>query len=122
MDTLGGDNLRSPSPPVLHIQSTARQPSTRTQQRRNRDKEDSQHNPPATLGWTKDQRDGEYCSLDYLIEWLAIGDNFKKYQHGLGGKKKLGMARECSEWMSKSGCPTKRPTDQIQNKKVARGP
>ncbi|RXK41015.1 hypothetical protein M231_01646 [Tremella mesenterica] len=116
MDTSGGGNLRSPSPPVLHIPSTARQPSTRTQQRRNRDKEDSQDNPPATLGWTKDQGTGQYCSLDYLIEWLAMGDNFKKYQHGLGGKKKLGMARECSEWMSKSGCPTTRSTDQIQNK------
>ncbi|RXK42033.1 hypothetical protein M231_00754 [Tremella mesenterica] len=116
MNTSGGGNLRSPSPPALHISSTARQPSTRTQQRRNRDREDSQDNPTPTLGWTKDQGQGDYCSLDYLIEWLALGDNFKKYQHGLGGKKKLGMARECSEWMSSSGCPTRRSTEQIQNK------
>jgi len=63
--------------------------------------------------WRRDAVNDGPCSLDVLIRWLELGNNFKTFQHGDKGKKKRVAAKQVSTWMD-NGCPTYRDGDAVR--------
>lgn len=70
----------------------------------------------SSVHWDGDGTDEVSSSLDLLIEWLGMNDNYECFKFGKGGKTQAQMSKVCEEWLQARGCRSFRSALSIQNK------
>jgi hypothetical protein len=73
----------------------------------------------ANLSWTNDGangRDDPETSQFFLIRWLGTGENYNLYRKPTGGRTKIDIAREISQYINSKGVREKRTAEMAQAK------